>query len=450
VRRNPDNAEAPGDRDPKRNPETRPTRSLSRAGTFGHNQGAGDGASGKRDVPEEAPLTEPGSTLEWLECSRCGAAFDPRELAGVCEHCGGVLLARYRLEDAARTLHREEVARRRPDQWRYREVLPGSEDPLCLGEGLTPLHHARFLGRALGLERLFVKDESRNPTGSFKARGMAVAVTMARNLGVRRLALPSAGNAGGAAAAYGALAGLAVDLFLPADTPEPFRLEAAVHGATVHLIDGDIADCGVRVREGVAEHGWFDLSTLREPYRLEGKKTMGYELAEQFGGTLPDVVIYPTGGGTGLVGMWKAFEELEHLGWIEPRRRPRMVSVQASGCAPIVRAFERGAERAERWEQPRTYASGLRVPAAIGDTLILAALRESGGTALTVDDREMAAGQLDLARGEGIFAAPEGGAAVAAARKLSEAGKIDAHETVVVFNTGSGLKYPRIPGFQVP
>ena len=390
------------------------------------------------------------SSLEWIECSRCRAAFDPHELHGVCTGCGGVLLARYRLEEAARTLTRESVAARRADLWRYAEVLPGSAEPLALGEGLTPLHRAAFLGRLLGLERLYVKDESLNPTGSFKARGMAVAITMARNLGVRRLALPSAGNAGGAAAAYGALGGLAVDLFLPVDTPEPFRLEAAVYGAAVHLIDGDIADCGQRVREGAAEHGWFDLSTLREPYRLEGKKTMGYELVEQLGGSLPDVVIYPTGGGTGLVGMWKAFEELEQLGWIEPGRRPRMISVQASGCAPIVRAFEQGASRAERWERPRTYASGLRVPSAIGDSLILAALRESQGSAVAVDDEEMAAGQLDLARSEGIFAAPEGGATVAAARKLSQMGQLDPGATVVLFNTGSGLKYPRIPGLRVP
>ncbi len=392
------------------------------------------------------------SRLGWLECSDCRHSWDVDELHGLCRRCDGVLLARYRLEEAARTLHRRALWERRDRTlWRYAEVLPGSEAPLTLGEGGTRLARAPDLGRALGLDDLWVKDESSNPTGSFKARGMATAVTMARKLGVRRIALPSAGNAGGAAAAYAALAGLGVDLFLPRWTPTPFRLEAAAYGARVHLVDGDIADCGVHVREGSAEHGWFDLSTLKEPYRLEGKKTLGYELAEQLEWRLPDVVVYPTGGGTGLVGMWKAFEELEQLGLLEPdARRPRMISVQAERCAPIVRAFESGAERAERWRDPRTYASGLRVPAAVGDRLILRALRDSGGAALAVSDEAMAEGQLQLARLEGIFGAPEGGAAVAAARALREAGRVDAGERVVLFNTGTGLKYPEIPGLHVP
>jgi len=360
------------------------------------------------------------------------------------------LLARYRLDEAARTLTPEALRRRPNDLWRFAEVLPGSDEPLRLGEGGTPLLPAEFLGRSLGLPALWIKDESLNPTGSFKARGMATAITMARRLGVRRLALPSAGNAGGAAAAYAALAGLAVDLFLPVETPQPFRLEAAAYGAVVHLLAGDIADCGLRVREGQEKEGWFDLSTLREPYRLEGKKTMGYELAEQFGFTLPDVVVYPTGGGTGLIGMWKAFEELEQLGLLPAGQRPRMVVVQAEGCAPMVRAFESGAETAERWENPRTYASGLRVPSAIGDHLILQCLRESSGIAVAVRDEEMAAGQLEMARGEGIFPAPEGGATVAAARRLLDRGWLRGDERVVLFNTGSGLKYPRIPGLKVP
>ncbi|HKQ62611.1 MAG TPA: threonine synthase, partial [Candidatus Polarisedimenticolaceae bacterium] len=283
------------------------------------------------------------STLVGLECSACGQAHDSARLQGLCSSCGGVLLARYALERAAATLRPQALAGRPPTLWRYAEVLPGSDDPLTLGEGWTPLHRARALGQRLGLERLWIKDESLNPTGSFKARGMATAVTMARRLGARRLALPSAGNAGGAAAAYGALAGLPVDLFLPEETPQPFFDEAVAYGARVHRVAGDIADCAVPVREHAAREGWFDLSTLREPYRLEGKKTMGYELAEQLGGELPDVVIYPTGGGTGLVGMWKAFEELERLEWLAPGRRPRMVVVQASGCAPIVAAFEAGA-----------------------------------------------------------------------------------------------------------
>ncbi|MDH3627024.1 MAG: threonine synthase [Acidobacteriota bacterium] len=390
------------------------------------------------------------STLEWLECSRCKAAFDVDRLQTVCTHCRSVLLARYRLDEAARTLDRGSLTGRANNLWRYREVLPGGSDVLTLGEGLTPLRRASFIGTANGMNQLWIKDESVNPTGSFKARGMATAVTMARELGARHLALPSAGNAGGAAAAYGALAGLAVDLYLPVWTPEPFRLEAAAHGATIHLVDGDIADCGVHVREGKARHGWFDLSTLWEPYRLEGKKTMGYELAEQLDWKLPDVIVYPTGGGTGLIGMWKAFEEMEQLGLIEVGQRPRMVVVQAEGCAPMVRAFEEGVERATRWENPRTYASGLRVPAAIGDHLILRAVRDSRGTALAVTEREMAKAQLAICRGEGIFAAPEGGATLAAAQKLVDIGWIDSHETVVLFNTGSGLKYPEIPGLRVP
>jgi len=392
----------------------------------------------------------PASTLEWLECSRCHLALDAGRLQGLCPECGGVLLARYRLDEARRTLTAEALRGRRGDLWRYAEVLPGSDRPISLGEGLTPLLEARALGRSLGSEWVWIKDESRNPTGSFKARGMSTAVTMARRLGARRVALPSAGNAGGAAAAYGALAGLTVDLFLPADTPGPFRLEAVVHGARVHLVDGDIADCGARMREAApADEEWFDLSTLREPYRLEGKKTMGYELAEQFGWELPEVVVYPTGGGTGLIGMWKAFDEMEQLGLLRSGRRPRMVAVQAAGCAPIVRAFERGAATAERWDDPRTYASGLRVPGAIGDSLILDALRDSGGIAVAVTDREMAAGQLDMARAEGVFAAPEGGATVAAARRLMADGWIRDDDRVVLFNTGTGLKYPDIPGLRV-
>jgi threonine synthase len=294
-----------------------------------------------------------------------------------------------------------------------------------------------------------LKDEALNPTGSFKARGMATAVTMARALGARRVALPSAGNAGSAAAAYGALAGLAVELFLPDDTPEPFRLEAAVHGASVTLVRGDISECGKTMREHASASSWFDLSTLREPYRVEGKKTLGYEIAEQLGWTLPDVIVYPTGGGTGLIGMWKAFEELEQLGLIESGERPRMVAVQAEGCAPIVHAFEAGLPAATVWNDPRTYASGLRVPALLGDALILQALRESEGTAIAVSDADMAKAQLELARGEGVFACPEGGATLAAARKLVESRWIRPDDVVVLFNTGTGLKYPKIPGLRV-
>lgn len=388
--------------------------------------------------------------MQWLECSRCRTAYEASGLHGTCDRCGGVLFAQYRIEQARRTLTWEAVRGRRSSMWRYGEMLPGAEDAVDLGEGFTPLLPSTLLSAELGLPRLWIKDEAVNPTGSFKARGMAAAITMARRLGVRRVALPSAGNAGGAAAAYGARAGIAVDVVLPADTPEPFRLEAVAHGARVRLIDGDIADCGAIVRDGAVEHGWFDLSTLREPYRLEGKKTLGYELAEAFEGDLPDVVVYPTGGGTGLVGMWKAFDELESLGLVPRGRRPRMVVVQAEGCAPMVRAFEGGRTSAERWEHPRTYASGLRVPSAIGDYLIQRVLRESAGTALAVSDRDMARGQLDLARGEGVFAAPEGGATLAALRVLVADGWVGPEERVVLFNTGTGLKYPRIPDLVVP
>ena len=382
------------------------------------------------------------SSLKILECSMCSAEHSVECLRTVCEGCGEVLLARYDLEEAARTLSRERMADRAATLWRYAEVLPGSEKPISLGEGHTPLLRTRRLGQSLGLSRLWIKDESAQPTGSFKARGMTTAVTMALRLGATRLALPSAGNAGGAAAAYGALAGLRVDLYLPRWTPAPFLLEARAYGAEVHVIDGDIADCGAEVRARTAETGWFDLSTLREPYRLEGKKTMGYELAEQFDGQLPDVVVYPTGGGTGLIGMWKAFDELEQLGWIPAGKRPRMVVVQSDGCAPMVRAYESGAARAERWANPVTYASGLCVPAAIGDHLILSTVRESDGIALSVPDSAMAAAQARLGRLEGIFAAPEGGAAVAAVEELVSRGWISSDDRVVVFNTGTGLKYP--------
>jgi len=382
----------------------------------------------------------PANFFAGLECPGCGAWLDGQSLVGICA-CGSPLLARYRLEEAATALPREALAAREPTLWRYHELLP---DPgahrICLGEGFTPLLPAVTLGDELGLSRLYLKDEALNPTGSFKARGMAVAVSMAKALGATRLALPSAGNAGSAAAAYGARAGLAVDLFLPESTPVPFRLEAEVTGARVHLIPGSIADCGAALRKRTAGFGWFDLSTLREPYRLEGKKTMGYEIAEQLGWQLPDVVVYPTGGGTGLIGMWKAFAEMEALGWITAAR-PRMVSVQAEGCAPIVRAFERGEETAAPWEDPRTEASGLRVPSAIGDFLILRAIRESGGTAVAVSDAEMRAGIRRLGRTEGCVTAPEGGATVAAVQRLLASGWIRPDDRVVLFLTGTGLKY---------
>jgi threonine synthase len=329
--------------------------------------------------------------------------------------------------------------------WRYAEVLPIQNlDAIAdLGEGWTPLLPVTRLGQALGCPQLFVKDESLNPTGSFKARGLSVAVNRAHELGVFALAIPSAGNAAGAMSAYAAALSIPAHVFMPADVPMAFRAECAALGAHVTLVNGLINDCGARVRAGVAEHGWFDLSTLREPYRIEGKKTMGYELAEQLGWRLPDVVIYPTGGGTGLIGMWKAFDEMEQIGLIGAAR-PRMVSVQAEGCAPSVRAFQEGAEHAPLWQGAHTIADGLRVPVAVGDFLMLRAIRASGGTALTVSDTAMLAATRRLGAATGIFAAPEGGACLAACAQLLEAGWIAKDETVVLFNTGSGAKYAHL------
>jgi threonine synthase len=327
--------------------------------------------------------------------------------------------------------------------WRYRELMPlfGDELPVTLGEGFTPLIHARRLGARLGLERLHVKDESLNPTNSFKARGQSAAITRARGLGVTTVSVPSAGNAGNAMAAYAARAGLIARVFLPRDVKTPFARECQLYGADVTLVDGLITDAARVAAEQGGPLGWYDVSTLKEPYRIEGKKTMAYELAEQMEWRYPDWIVYPTGGGTGLVGMWKAFDELERIGWVQPQRRPRMVSVQAEGCAPIVRAFLEGKEKAAMWEGASTVADGLRVPRAIGDFLILRAVRESGGTALTVSDEAMVSGMVEIGSTEGISAAPEGGAALAAIRQLVQRGTIGAAESVVLFNTGGALKY---------
>jgi threonine synthase len=378
-----------------------------------------------------------------LECgSRCGAGpFNPRERHFLCPSCGLPLLARYDL-DAARAWRRESLRGREPNMWRYREMMPllDGDVPVTLGEGFTPLFHARRLGAALGLDRLFVKDESLNPTNSFKARGQSAAITRAKALGAETIALPTAGNAGNAAAAYSAAAGLKCQVFIPKDAKQPFIDECRLYGAEVTLVDGLITDAGRMAAETGKPLGWYDVSTLKEPYRVEGKKTMGYELAEQLDWTLPDWIIYPTGGGTGLVGMWKAFQELEAIGWIGSKR-PRMVSVQAEGCAPIVRAFKEGTVKAAPWENAHTAADGLRVPRAIGDFLILEAVRDSGGTALAVSDADMVRDMIALGSQEGISAAPEGGAALAAARRLVSEGRIARGETVVLFNTGGALKY---------
>jgi threonine synthase len=378
-----------------------------------------------------------------LECSvPCGAStYDPHVEQHLCT-CGAPLLARYDL-DAAKSWRKSTLAGRSPTMWRYHELLPlfDGETPLTLGEGWTPLVHAKRLGGDLGLSRLFIKDESLNPTNSFKARGLSAAVTRASYLGAQALSVPSAGNAANAMAAYAAAAGIRAHVFMPRDVKVPFIRECELYGADVTLVDGLITDAGRVAAERGRALGWYDVSTLKEPYRIEGKKTMAYELGEQLDWQFPDWIIYPTGGGTGMVGMWKAFEELEAIGWKSSNRRPRMVSVQAAGCAPIVHAFERGTERSELWKNASTVADGLRVPKAVGDFLVLRAVRESKGTALSVSDAEMVQGMRDLGAREGISAAPEGGAALHAVRLLHADGRMKPDETVVVFNTGGALKY---------
>ncbi len=390
-------------------------------------------------------MPQPMSHLTHLACTACGRREDADRLHTVCPACGKVLYARYDLDVVRAALPRDALRDREPTLWRYREVLPvrSATAIVTLGEGMTPLLPAPRLGAALGCSALLVKEEGLNPTGSFKARGQAVAVSRAVELGARALAIPSAGNAGGAMAAYAARAGVPAWVFMPRDVPAANAVECLLYGAHLALVAGLIGDCGRLVRQGTASRGWFDLSTLREPYRQEGKKTMGYEIAEQLGWRLPDAVLYPTGGGTGIVGMWKAFDEMERLGWIDGRR-PKMISVQAAGCAPIVRAFEAGARHAEPWREARTVASGLRVPAAIGDYLMLDAIRASGGTALTVTDEAMVADMQALAREEGLSAAPEGAATLAALRTLLARGVLGRDDRIVLFNTGAAWKYAEV------
>jgi len=379
----------------------------------------------------------------YLRCSYCGEEYCADRLYGLCENCGKPLLACYDLNRIRRSWKRVSLASREPFLWRYREVLPVQDkrNEISLGEGYTPLLPARRLGKGLGMDGLFIKDEGLNPTGSFKARGLCMAVSRAKELGATDVVIPSAGNAAGAMAAYAAKAGMRAHVFMPQDVPPPFLMECRALGADITLVDGLITDCDKQARQAASEQGWFVMSTLKEPYRLEGKKTMGYELAEQLDWKLPDVIIYPTGGGTGLIGMWKAFSELEQLGWIGGKR-PRMVVVQASGCAPIPRAFEAGEEFATPWEDAQTVAAGIRVPAAVGDFLILRAVRESEGIALAVSDDALVAGQKLMGSKEGIFACPEGGATVAALEQLLAEGWISQDEIVVLLNTGTGLKYP--------
>ncbi len=391
--------------------------------------------------------------LRHLECTACGARYSPRDVHTVCQACGKVLYARYDLERARSEVRREEVATRAPTMWRYREVMP-VESPasiVSLGEGMTPILPLPAVGRRLGLRHLFVKDEGLNPTGTFKARGLSAAVSKARELGVRAVAMPSAGNAASAAAAYCARAGMELHLVMPADAPLSNKAECVVYGAHTYLIRGLITDAGRAIRQAGQGKGWLDISTLREPYRVEGKKTLGYELAEQFGWSLPDVIVYPTGGGTGLVGMWKAFGELEQLGWITTQR-PRMIIVQAEGCAPMVRAYRNGRDRADPWQGAHTIAAGLRVPEAIGDYLILQAVRESGGMAYTVTDDDILSNMHELAKEEGLFVCPEGAATYGALQALVRDGAVAPDERVVLINTGAGLKYvdllrPDLPVF---
>ena len=377
-----------------------------------------------------------------LSCSACHKQYDPNRLYNLCQDCAKPLLVHYDLKYVSQTLHKESLASRAANLWRYREVLPVEQEAniITLGEGWTPLIHTRRLGKKLNMPRLYIKDESLNPTASFKARGMTAAVSMAKELGVKKLAAPSAGNAASALAAYAAQAGLEAHIFMPRDVPLANLIECQQCGAHVTLVDGLITDCGRIVAERKDQEGWFDVSTLKEPYRIEGKKTMGYELAEQLHWELPDVIFYPTGGGTGLIGMWKAFDEMEQLGWIGSKR-PRMVTVQAEGCAPIVQAFASGAQTGAEITNPHTVAAGLRVPTAIGDFIMLDILRQSGGTAVSVSDAELIAAAQEIGAAEGIFPAPEGAACLPALKVLLEQGAVEADERVVLFNTGSGLKY---------
>ena len=381
------------------------------------------------------------SYLSHLQCTNCGKTLNADELHTTCPDCGKVLYARYDLASARRELDRNAMTSRSTRMWRWFELMPVRDEAniVTLGEGGTPLLRASGIQAATSSRCVWVKEEGLNPTGSFKARGMSAAVSRAKELGVTRMAVPSAGNAASALAAYGAKAGIETWIFMPKDTPEAMKHEAQVYGAHVTLVDGLINDAGRFVRENTEAMGWFDVSTLREPYRAEGKKTMGLELAEQLGWRLPEALIYPTGGGTGIVGMWKAFDELEALGWIGPER-PKMIAVQSEGCAPIVRAFEAGERFATAWENAATIAPGIRVPVAIADYLILDAIRQSGGTAIAVPDSEIVAAMAEMARLEGIFAAPEGAATYAAYKRLRASEFLTPEDEVVLFQTGAGLK----------
>ncbi len=393
----------------------------------------------------------PWSFLSHLECTNCHNQYNADELHTICPNCGKVLYARYDLERARASFTKENLANRSHDMWRWHELMPirNPANVITLGEGMTPLLRARRLGRALGFDSVLIKDEGLNPTGSFKARGLCAAVSRAYELGVKTIALPSAGNAAGAAAAYGAAAGMETYVFMPQDAPAINQLESYLYGAHVYLVRGLISDAGKIVRTLGPKYGWFDMSTLKEPYRAEGKKTMGLELAEQLTWSLPDVILYPTGGGTGLLGMWKAFDELEQMGWIDSKR-PKMIAVQAEGCAPVVQAFHDGSEMAVPWKDAHTIADGLRVPHPFADYLILRILRESGGTAIAVSDDEIRAAMGEWAQQEGMFVSPESAATYAAFKTLAASGFIQPQEQVVLFSTGTGLKYADLVSAEFP
>ena len=390
------------------------------------------------------------SRASFLECSLCGTRHDAQAAANLCT-CGGPLLVRFDIDSLRHRWLRRDVANGTSSMWRYAPVLPPS-DPgsiVTLGEGWTPLVRTRRIGQRIGAEDLWVKDEGMNPTGSFKARGLSCAVSMCVELGIKKVAIPSAGNAASAMAAYASAAGIEAHIFMPRDVPQANYHECKAYGAHVTLVDGLISDCGKMVAERGPAEGWFDVSTLKEPYRIEGKKTMGYEVAEQLRWELPDAIFYPTGGGVGMIGMWKAFDEMERLGWIGSRR-PKMIAVQAEGCQPVVRAWEEREPRSRFYENAHTVAAGLRVPKPLGDFLVLNAVRESGGTAIAVSDDELLAAGIQLASDEGIFAAPEGAACVCAAQKLIETGFLKPADRIVLYNTGSGLKYPEAYSTRFP
>ena len=379
--------------------------------------------------------------VSYLGCSVCGQQRDADEIHTLCE-CGGPLLVRYDLEKARATWRRESLAGAAASMWRYAPLLPvrDATHVVSLGEGMTPMLKASRLGARIGANDLWVKDEGINPTGSFKARGLSCAISMCVELGVSKVAIASAGNAGSALSAYAAAAGIEAHVFMPRDVPQSNYTECRAYGAHVTLVDGLISDCARIIADRKEAEGWFDISTLKEPYRIEGKKTMGYEVAEQFGWKLPAAIFYPIGGGVGLIGMWKAFDELEALGWISGQR-PKMIAVQAAGCQPVVRAFESGEAKSTFWENAHTVAAGLRVPKPLGDALSLAAVRASGGTAIAVNDEELLDAGIELATATGIFPAPEGGACVAALKKLLSNGFLKPEDRIVIYNTGTGLKY---------